>query len=153
MKPFAPVTNTRFGSAGVCPCSPTGAGRPIASSVPLHAARLAELLPAGRLRVELAVDVDVQHGGLSGGERALERGRELLRAPDALAVAADAARELVVADAGEVDAAALPVRRAVALRDEGRLLHAPRRVDRDDDDDRELLAQRGLELHRVEAEG
>ena len=45
-----------------------------------------------------------------------------------------------------------PVRGAVALRDERRLLHAPGVVDRDDDDDRQLLARRGFELHDVEAE-
>src|SRR5690606_23668931 len=115
MKPFAPVTNTRTGTAGRCPCAPTGAGRPrLTPLVALCAARAPELLPAGRARVELAVHLHVDHRRPSGRRRARERRRQLLAALHVLAVAADRAGDLVVAHGRELDAAPGPVGGPVA---------------------------------------
>src|SRR5262249_14171835 len=52
---------------------------------------LADLGEAGARGDRLGVELEVEHGGLAGGQRALEGGGELLRALDALAMGAEGA--------------------------------------------------------------
>src|SRR5690348_3733087 len=97
-----------------------------------------------------AADAHIHQRRLAGAERALEGGPDLLRALDPLAVAAERLDHQVIAAGCE-----LPGRRAV------RAVHldlpaqdlGPRGVVADHADDVDLLADAGLELHHVQAEG
>src|SRR6266404_859596 len=93
---------------------------------------------------------DVDERRLAGAERALERGTDLARLLDVLAVPAQRLDDAVVAREIELgrDRALLAIELHLAAAD----LH-PRRVVADDADDVDLLPHAGLELHAVQAEG
>src|SRR5207237_6499073 len=114
-------------------------------SGPLH-----ELVAAHDAR-RLLVHDHVHAGGLAGGEGALDRGADLVRLSDELAVAAHALDDLVVAavvaeHAG--DNSILAIHRALA---DGDL--APLAVVANYRDDGDVEAHEGVEVESVEAEG
>src|SRR5262245_19761095 len=116
----------------------------------MPAVRSTEASDGDGVLAEVALaDLDVHDGGLAAAERALERGADVLRALDPLAVAAERLDHEVVAAVRELAGgrAVGTVHLLLAAED----LH-PRGVVADDADDVDLLADAGLELHHVEAE-
>src|SRR5437667_6325401 len=111
----------------------------------------ASLLHRDRVLAEVAgADADVDERRLAGAERPLERGADLLRPLDPLAVPAERLDHEIVATGGEParGRAVRAVHLHLAAQDLG-----PRRVVADHAHDVDLLPDAGLELHHVEAEG
>ena len=113
------------------------------ASVTGHAAhRLADLAQRRARRDRLRVDAQLDHRGPAGRDGALERGRELLRPLDHLAVAAEGlrvAREVRVDEVGAEGAAGV----VPLLVHPDRPVHA---VVDDQHDDRQLVLDGGREL-------
>ena len=96
----------------------------------------------------LRIDRKLEHRRLPGGERALERGLEVLRPLDPLAVRAVGARE-------RREVRVLEVRADHAPRELPLLVHADRRVHAvvdEEHDDRQVVLHRGRELGRAHDE-
>src|SRR5438552_14583153 len=109
------------------------------------------LLHRDRVLAEVArADADVDERRLAGAQRALERGADLLRPLDPLAVPAERLDHEIVAAGRELarGRAVRAVHLHLAAQDLG-----PRRVVPDHAHDVDLLPDAGLELHHVEAEG
>src|SRR5881396_2982237 len=106
-------------------------------------ARLRQLRRVGReadrLRARLEIGHDVDDRGLARGPGPLERRPDLVGLLDELAVSAEILRDLVVARVAEVAPRLAPLR-----------VGRPAAVVADDDDDGNPVADRRVDLHRVE---
>ncbi len=124
-------------------------GEPVdADLLASHAAPSRSSLSLTRGLIRSGIDGQLEHRRLPGSERTLERGLEVLRSLDPLAVRSVGARErgeVRVLEVGADDAPGeLPL-----------LVHADRRVHavvHEQDDDRQLVLHRGRELRRAHDE-